>query len=68
MSQFVRFETPLRCRHTNRRLGLFAAAQRVLDREDVSEHVKSQLNSTLEWFNSESVSYTHLTLPTTPYV
>lgn len=53
MSRYIRFETLLRCRYTNRPLGLFAAAQCVLDRDDVSEHVTQQLNSSLGWFNSE---------------
>jgi len=58
MDTYVRFQTQLRCRTTNRPAGIFVAAGRIEDRTTLPDSTRDRLREALRWFNQ------NLTVPT----
>ena len=51
MSTYVRFQTQLRCRWTNRPAGVFAAAGHLEDSANIPDGTRELLDQHLKWFN-----------------
>jgi hypothetical protein len=58
METYLRFQTPLRCNHTARPLGIFAAAGHVETSSNVDETLRACIGDMLDWFGD------HLHIPT----